>query len=101
LQLHLRSFCEETLIISAPLVLAGLASSHHYCRHGLKAVLAIMLVFYLVFFNSRANLDVTNTLLLGVQERFWLQPNMVTRRAIVLMKRTLRELLVRMYTRVV
>lgn len=41
------------------------------------AVLMACLVFYMVFFNWRANLDLSNPLLAGVQERFWMQPNLL------------------------
>jgi len=40
-------------------------------------VLLAMLGLYLIFFNARANLAIETPLLLGVHERFWLQPNMV------------------------
>eukprot|EP00052_Salpingoeca_macrocollata_P026965 m.253883 g.253883 ORF g.253883 m.253883 type:complete len:627 (-) comp22676_c0_seq3:615-2495(-) len=42
-----------------------------------RRVLVAMVLFYSAFFNWRANLDLSNTLLAGVHERFWMQPNMV------------------------
>jgi hypothetical protein len=101
--MHFSSFFRETSFISIPLLLAGLVLPWPGCQRRIREVLIAMVIFYLGFFNSRANLvrhlrdyvffsidrfhqlslspifslqDISNPLLAGVQERFWMQPNM-------------------------
>ena len=73
-QTHVASLSEETLHLAVPLAVAGAWSGRAIvtCR-----VLLAALALYMGFFNWRANLDLTNALLAGVHERFWMQPNYV------------------------
>lgn len=76
-QAHLLSLASETFYVCPLLSVAGILLPPR--RRGMKQVhviLAICLAFYNAFFNWRANLDLSNRLLAGVQERFWMQPNL-------------------------
>ena len=59
--MHIWSFHEETLYICLPLCLLGAFTINATKRSGLfkrniHAVLIVVVAFYLIFFNSRANL---------------------------------------------
>lgn len=56
MKLHLTSFTEETLYISVPLILVGLAARMPAARNHVRGALLAMLLFYIAFFTSRANL---------------------------------------------
>eukprot|EP00039_Didymoeca_costata_P011170 m.155089 g.155089 ORF g.155089 m.155089 type:complete len:707 (-) comp15087_c0_seq2:60-2180(-) len=75
---HANAVSKETFYLGWPLFALGTvlqlpSKQAETC----KRVLLAMLVFYMVFFNWRANLDLGNPLLAGVHERFWMQPNML------------------------
>eukprot|EP00040_Diaphanoeca_grandis_P019148 m.100896 g.100896 ORF g.100896 m.100896 type:complete len:653 (+) comp27284_c0_seq1:96-2054(+) len=77
IQMHLESLSAETFFICPLVSLLGILAPMHSSRVGAKIPIVGSLLFYMWFFNWRANLDITNPLLKGVQERFWMQPNLV------------------------
>lgn len=79
LETHATSLSAETFHLVGPLAIAGLLffTPPAPVMRKAKWALLLMLSVYLGFFNWRANLDLSNPLLAGVQERFWMQPNMV------------------------
>lgn len=69
---------EETFNLALPLALVGMAVPlRSRVANSAKWPLAMALLFYVWFFNWRANLPLDNPLLAGVHERFWMQPNLV------------------------
>ena len=79
LQTHAASLSAETMHLVGPLALLGLLvfTPPAPVMRRAKWALLLMLTVYLGFFNWRANLDLSNPLLAGVQERFWMQPNII------------------------
>ena len=47
------------------------------CKISASAFVVICLVFYIVVFHSLSNLPLTNPLMFGVHQRFWMQPNII------------------------
>jgi hypothetical protein len=74
---HATSLARETMRICPVLSVVGAVVPPRPCRWGVHMAVVACLVVYLGFFNWRANLDLSNRLLAGVQERFWMQPNLV------------------------
>eukprot|EP00041_Stephanoeca_diplocostata_P028814 m.833253 g.833253 ORF g.833253 m.833253 type:complete len:339 (+) comp23442_c0_seq5:451-1467(+) len=84
-QTHLTSLARETFHLCpwlsaigvGTVALQGTRGFQSASGKGAFGVLVACLVFYMAFFNWRANLDLANPLLAGVQERFWMQPNLL------------------------
>eukprot|EP00054_Salpingoeca_dolichothecata_P029263 m.229359 g.229359 ORF g.229359 m.229359 type:complete len:477 (+) comp26440_c0_seq1:751-2181(+) len=74
LQLQFSALAHESLFLSPVLGIVGLSTQP---RSAFTRLLVTMFAVYVFFFNWRANLDIHNVLLAGVQERFWLQPSMI------------------------